>query len=670
MQRVRRVGRLAVWDRLERRNGIPALDGLRAIAVALVLVGHGGIPGVSGGFIGVDIFFVLSGFLITSLLLDELGRSGRIELTGFWIRRARRLLPALVLMVLVVGAARELLPSQSLTGLRSDAIAAFLWMANWRFVAQKTDYFTRGAPPSPLQHTWSLGVEEQYYFVWPVLLIAVTLLLATRARRYFQRATVGGVRFAIFLIATLGALASAAVAIVLVSDATRDRIYFGTDTRAQALLTGSAAAALLVRDWSSLNQGWCLIRTRWARRVARILPVLGLAGLAAGVHYATGSAGEFRHGLLIGVALAAVLVIAPVALEQRGIVARVLAWRPLVGLGTISYGVYLWHWPIFLALNGERTGWSGVALFAARCAVTVAVSIASWWLIEQPIRRWRPERVPLLPLAAATVASAAAATIMVVPVGTGPGLREVGLPPGVSAVAAVSPSPPGAQPAPRPRDPNRPFTVSVFGDSIGWTWMHYLPPTPGFAFVDHTVIGCSLVRGTPYRYIGQTLEQKAECDTWPGRWSTQINQDQPDVALLIIGRWETVDRVNEGKWTHIGDPTFDGYLKAELERALNIAGSTGVRVMVATVPYSRGGEKPDGRLYPEDQPDRVNQWNTMLRNTVSHHPNVQILDLNKKLCPDGVYTVKVDSIKVRSDGVHLTPEGVKWLTPWLEESLR
>ena len=669
---MRRVGRLAIWDKPERRSGIPALDGLRAIAVALVLADHGGIPGVSGGFIGVDVFFVLSGFLITSLLLDELGRTGRIELAGFWIRRARRLLPALLLMVLSVGAARELLPAQALTGLRNDALAAFFWVANWRFVAQKTDYFTQGAPPSPLQHTWSLGVEEQYYFVWPILLVAVTLMLAARARRYFRRATAGGVRFATFLIATVGALASAGVAIVLASDSTRDRIYFGTDTRAEALLTGAAAAALLVRDWPSLNRGWCLIGTRWGRRVARFLPLLGLAGLAAATHYATGSAAEFHHGLLIGVAIASVVVVAPVAMEQRGAIARLLALKPLVWLGAISYGVYLWHWPIFLALNGERTGWSGPPLFAARCAATVAVAAVSWWLIEQPIRRWRPARVPILPLAAATVASAAAVTLLVVPVGTGPGLREAGLPPGVSSVAAVSPSPPGgSHPGPvGPRDPHRPFTVSVFGDSIGWTWMHYLPPTPGFAFLDHTVIGCSLVRGTPYRYIGQTLEQRPECDTWPIRWATQIGQDQPDVVLLIIGRWETVDRVNEGQWTHIGDPTFDGYLNGELQRALNILGSTGVRVVVATVPYSRGGEKPDGRLYPEDQPDRVNLWNTMLRNTVAQRPKAQILDLNKKLCPDGVYTVKVDGIKVRSDGVHLTPEGVKWLTPWLEESVR
>lgn len=176
-----------------------------------------------------------------------------------------------------------------------------------------------------------------------------------------------------------------------------------------------------MRDWPSLNRGWCLIRTRWGRRIARLLPFVGLAGLAVTTHVATGSVGEFRHGLLIVVAGAAVIVVASVAMEQRGAVARILAWRPLVWLGTISYGVYLWHWPIFLALNGQRTGWSGPALFAARCAATVVLAGASWWLIEQPIRRWRPARVPLLPLAAATVASAAAVTMLVVPVGAGPG---------------------------------------------------------------------------------------------------------------------------------------------------------------------------------------------------------------------------------------------------------
>ncbi len=662
-------------DRPDRRPGIRALDGVRAVAVALVLADHGGIPGMAGGFLGVDVFFVLSGFLITSLLLDELGRSGRIDLANFWIRRARRLLPALVLMVLAVAVGRQLFSPEAIVGLRDDAVAAFLWVANWMFVADKTGYFAQGAPPSPLQHAWSLGVEEQYYIVWPLVLVAVAVVLAARARRQDNRATLGGVRLTVFLLATFGALGSAATAILLASDATRDRVYFGTDTRAQALLVGAAASALLVGDWESLNRGWSLIRSRWGRWVARVLPVVGLVLLGVAVHYATGSAREFRSGLLIVVAVAAVLVIAPVALDQRGPVATVLAWGPLAWLGSISYGVYLWHWPVFLVLNGQRTGWHGLSLFAVRCAATLAVSVVSWWAIEQPVRKWRPVQVPLLPLAGATAATAAAVTLLVVPVVHKPGVSalDASLPPGVSPVAVVSPSPlQGVRPARAvaKRDPRRPFTVSVFGDSIGWTMMHFLPPTPGFQFIDHTVIGCSLVRGGPYSYLGQALDQKSECESWPGRWTSQITVDQPDAVLLVIGRWETVDRVNEGRWTHIGDPAFDSYIGAELRRAVDILSFSGAPLTVANLPYSRRGERPDGSLYPEDQPERVDEWNTMLGKTIGNRPDVRILDFKKKLCPEGAYTAKVDGIQVRSDGVHLTEEGVQWLTPWLEESLR
>jgi peptidoglycan/LPS O-acetylase OafA/YrhL len=642
----------------------------------LVLADHGGIPGVAGGFIGVDLFFVLSGFLITSLLIDELGRTGRIDLAGFWIRRGRRLLPALVLMVLTVAVAHELYPPQAVAGLRDDGIAAFFWMANWRFVAERTDYFTQGGTPSPLRHAWSLGVEEQYYFVWPLLLIAVALLLAWYARRRDRQATLGGVRLTVFMVAAAGAVASAVVAVLLTSEATRDRVYFGTDTRAQALLVGAAGAALLVGDWPALMAGWSVIRTRWGRWAVRLLPLAGLAALAWEAHHATGTATDFREGLLSVVAVAAIAVIAPVSLHQTGWVARALSWRPLVWLGTISYGVYLWHWPVFLAVNGERTGWSGTALFAARCAATLAIAAVSWWVIEQPIRRWRPVRVPLLPLAAAASGTAVAVTVLVVPVGARPSAEAtVGQPPNVAAAAATAASPPTPKQTARPavpRDPNRPRTVSVFGDSIAASLMQYLPPTPGYDFIDRTIIGCSIVRAGPYRYSGQTLQQKSECDGWPGRWAKQLAEDQPDEAVLIVGRWETVDRVNEGRWTHIGDPTFDAYLVAELTRALDVLGSTGARVVVTTVPYSRYGEKPDGSLYPEDQSDRVDQWNTLLRRVIGRRPDradIAVLDLNRKLCPAGVYTAKVDGITVRSDGVHLTPEGVAWLTPWLEDAI-
>ncbi|HET6736779.1 MAG TPA: acyltransferase family protein [Mycobacterium sp.] len=647
---------VAPADRRPRRRGdIPALDGIRAVAVALVLADHGGIPGLSGGFLGVDVFFVLSGFLITSLLLDELARTGRIALRAFWIRRARRLLPALIVMVLAVVAARDFFPPEAIAALRDDAVSAFFWVSNWAFVAQQTDYFSHGAPPSPLQHTWSLGVEEQYYLIWPILVIAVAAMFRTRAR------------WAVFVLATVGVLASAAGAILYTSDASLNRVYFGTDTRAQALLVGAAAAALLVRDWSTLTMGGPQLSTRWRRWVARILPVIGLAVLASAAHYATGAAREFRGGLLIVVAMAAVLVVAPVALEQSGPVARMLAWRPLVWLGAISYGVYLWHWPIFLALNGEHTGLSGWPLFALRCAATIAFAAASWWLLEQPIRRWRPVIVPMLPLAGATAATAAAVTMLVLPVGAKPG---DGLPTSdVDSAALASPEVPVLR---SPSGQLAPGTkrVAVFGDSVAWTLMRYLPPTPGLDFINYTTIGCGVARGGPYRYFGETLNQKPECDAWPSRWSQRIKHDRPDVVLLMIGRWEIVDRKNGGRWTRIGEPGYDAYLRGELSRALDILGSTGAKIVVTTEPYNRRGEKPDGTLYPEDDPDRVDEWNALLRRVVGQRPNVTVLDLNKKLGPNGVYTTKVDGIRMRSDGVHPTPEAVKWLTPWLTDALR
>ena len=161
----------------------------------------------------------------------------------------------------------------------------------------------------------------------------------------------------------------------------------------------------------------------------------------------------------------------------------------------------------------------------------------------------------------------------------------------------------------------------------------------------------------PIATSAPTLNQKPECDAWPSRWSQRINHDRPDVVLLIVGRWEIVDRMHEGRWTAIGDPAYDAYLRGELDRALDILGSTGARVVVTTEPYNRRGEKPDGSLYPEDDPDRVDDWNTLLRRVVGQRPNVTVLDLNKKLAPNGAYTTKVDGIRMRSDGVHPDPRG-------------
>jgi peptidoglycan/LPS O-acetylase OafA/YrhL len=553
---------------------------------------------------------------------------------------------------------------------RDDAVGAFFWVANWVFVFRDTDYFTQGDPPSPLQHTWSLAVEEQYYVLWPLVLLAVAVALALLTRRRDTKPKLHTVRMVVVGIAVAGAAASAVASCLMVSTASTaslNRVYFGTDTRVQALLVGAAAAALLVRDWPALARYGAQIRSRWGRVVAQVLPVIGLAMLGVVAHFATGSAPEFRRGLLIVVAVAAVFIVGPVALEQRGLVARVLAFPPLVWLGVISYGVYLWHWPIFLALNGERTGMTGLSLFAIRAMATVAVAAMSWRLIEQPIKRWRPVHVPQLRLAAATLATAAAATMLVVPVGI---RQSADRPSGPDVLAAAAhPERPveiggTARLAPGTR------SVAVFGDSMAWTLMRYLPPTPGFKFIDFTTIGCGIARGGPYRSTGQTLTQKPECESWPQRWAQRISHAKPDVALLIVGRWETVDRINEGHWTHVGNPAFDAYLGGELRRAIDILGSTGARVVVTTTPYNRRGEQPDGSLYPEDEPDRVDAWNALLRRIVGGRKNASVLDLNEKLSPNGYYTNRVDGIKMRIDGLHPTPEAVRWLTPWLEGALR
>ncbi|CAN5742754.1 acyltransferase family protein [soil metagenome] len=654
-----------VRRRLSGRRTIPALDGIRAIAVALVLAEHGGLPGVPGGFLGVDMFFVLSGFLITSLLFEELGRTGRISLRDFWIRRARRLLPALLIVVCAVLMLRHLFLPDAITGLRDEAVAAFLWMSNWAFVAQGTDYFSQGSPPSPLQHMWSLAVEEQFYLLWPLLIVAVPLVFLL-----FRRAapSLRTVRLTVFVLAFAGAAASATWAMVRVSDESLNRVYFGTDTRVQALLLGAAAAALLVRDWSSLTAAGNVIRSRWVKWAARLLSLAGVTLLALAAHFATGSVADFRSGLLIIVAAGAVLVVVPVAFDQGGPVARVLAVRPLVWLGAISYGVYLWHWPVFGILNGERTGWSGWTLFVLRCAVTLALALASWWVIEQPVQRWRPATVPMLRLAAATVATAAVATVSLVRIDPMPVQDD---PLDISSAAMVMPEVPVRVGTDSAQLPPGTRSVAVFGDSVAWTLMRYFPPTPGLHLADYTTIGCGIARGGPYRMTGTELNQKPECDTWPSRWAQRIEHSRPDTVLLMLGRWEIVDRMRDGEWTNVGDSDYDDYLRGELNRALDIVSSTGAHVVVTTASYNRRAEQADGSLYPEDETERVDDWNDLLRSVVEERAakNVTVLDLNKKMNPGGYYQNRLNGIRLRIDGVHPTPDAVEWLAPWLIEAL-
>jgi len=342
----------------EARTRAPGLDGVRAIAVLVVMGFHEGVRALSGGFLGVDVFFVLSGFLITDLLATR-----PRDLKAFWLRRARRLLPALAVMLVVVTAAATVIePGQSAT-LRLALLAAATYTSNWYQMLHHVSYFQSFGPPSPLQHLWSLAIEEQFYLLWPLILWFVVLRLNDRRAR---------------VAAILLAAAGSAVAMALqYTPADPSQVYYGTDTHASALLIGAALA--LACPLAKLAG------TRPA--VTRRLDAIGVAGLVvlgwAIGHLKGDDAAVYPAGLLLG-ALAAAAIIAAAA--SRGAVATITGTPPLRWIGVRSYAMYLWHWPVIAlatALAGHAI--TSPATWAVETGVTVALAAASWRFVESPI---------------------------------------------------------------------------------------------------------------------------------------------------------------------------------------------------------------------------------------------------------------------------------------------
>ena len=622
----------------------PALDGLRALAVAAVMLFHGGVGVLRGGFLGVDAFFVLSGYLITSLLLAERAETGRIRLGAFWGRRARRLLPALlVVLVAVAVAGRYLLPDVEVRLLRGDAFAALFYVANWRMIYRGSDYFTQTAAPSPLQHTWSLGIEEQFYWLWPLI---VLVLLAFAARRV------------LFAVCATGVVASALAAAALYQPDNVNRAYFGTDTRAQALLIGCALATI------PLTRG---------RRWLAVLALAGTLGTAWLWTHADGTDAWLYRGGFTAAALAVAAVLAHAVASPRGPTAWVLALPPLVWLGRISYGLYLWHWPLFQFVTAERTGLSGPALLGMRCGLTVAVATVSFYAIEQPIRRGRwMRRLPrLAPVAAVVLAIAAVAATVSVATVAQPTSSVVAAPPVVIAAphtSAAAPSPGRTPPMRRAgRAPGNQPRVTFFGDSVSWTLGTYLPAHPGLTTTVRAVQGCGIATLPDILEEGTPHTNYDYCPAWPTIWRKGLAADDPDVSVVLLDRWELMDRRLNGTYQHVGQPDFDTYLGSLLDQAVQIVGSRGARVVLLTAPYTHRSERPDGGLYGEDQPARVDAWNALLRTEAAEHPdNVTVLDLNKVICPGGTFTWSINGMRVRSDGLHFTPAAVqRIIAPWL-----
>jgi peptidoglycan/LPS O-acetylase OafA/YrhL len=352
---------------------MPGLDGVRALAVLAVIAYHLGFGWAPGGLLGVGVFFTLSGYLITDLLLDQ-RRRGRLRIRDFWLRRARRLLPALYVMLAAVTVWVAVFDGSRLNELRGEVLTSLVYVNNWWQISQHVSYFARFAAPSPLSHLWSLAVEEQFYLVWPWLLLLGLRLVRERPRpiRIHPRLA------AITLV--LAAVSATEMAMLYHPGFDSTRIYEGTDTRAFGLLFGAALAMV----WPSRS-----LTTRLSVGARRTLDIAGVAGLltiALLVWRANGyTAFLYPYGILL-LSVATVAVVA-VAAHPATWIGRVLGWGPLRWLGVRSYAIYLWHEPIIVLTTPASSRGPDLLRAAAQVAASVALAALSWRYIEQPIRQ-------------------------------------------------------------------------------------------------------------------------------------------------------------------------------------------------------------------------------------------------------------------------------------------
>ena len=388
---------------------IPALDGLRTLAVVAVVLYHLNLTWAQGGLLGVTIFFVLSGYLITRLLLNEVAKTGRIDLKSFWIRRIRRLFPAVVTVVVVTCALCTIFNHVMLTKMRPDILPSLLFFNNWWQIAQDVSYFNALGDPSPLTHFWSLAIEEQFYLIWPPLLLAMVSMHMSKpsTRRV-----------------VLGLAAVSAVAMMALYNPAADpsRVYYGTDTRVFSLLLGAWMAFIPDRDLAPVRlahrlgldrlvakhgknaedkqgtkadnaaetappQPSALVRFWSSPASIDVLGIVGLVGLAAMVALTNGyTAFQYRGGTLLCSILTLMVIAACV--QPQGMVARALSAEPLVWVGKRSYSIYLWHYPLLLLMNpvaniNDTPWWQ----YILQVLLVVAVAECSYRFIETPFRK-------------------------------------------------------------------------------------------------------------------------------------------------------------------------------------------------------------------------------------------------------------------------------------------
>jgi peptidoglycan/LPS O-acetylase OafA/YrhL len=672
------------------------LDGLRGIAVLGVLLYHAGVSWAPGGFLGVEMFFVLSGFLITSLLVTEWERSTTIRMGAFWARRARRLLPALFCLVAAIGVYYAVAgPAQAVPDLKGDGISALTYFSNWHQIVAGANYFAATGPVSPLEHTWSLAIEEQFYLVWPIAVLAVLWLASRRGSADRRRPLV------LLLVLSLAGAIASAIDVALMFDGGHNltRVYYGTDTRASGLLIGA-----------SLAIGLALVRRRRQQpgdadvesgRRRRIDPGALIAAAALIAFAATIAAMALIGGAtpwmypygLVGVDVAVVLLIVATVAHPQCAAARALATRPLRALGTISYGLYLWHFPLFLWLNEETTGMSGATLLALRLAATLALSVASYVLIEQPIRqRRRPAWLvrALTPLAAggAVAALLLASAASALPAGV-PAAATLPQPPaklkgndpactvtlqdgsayGMAPIAASKQTEfvydaLGAHKLAWSGSSQKTFQtcppkrVLLVGDSLSFTlgvpWLQD-EERYGVKLADAGILGCAFTTQGEIDVAGTWEGQSAGCPNALQTWAAEKRALHAQAVVVELGYRDQFDWKIGGQVVHLGQAKFDANVQAQIERLIKVLGAGGTKILFLSVPYTHPPEQANGSPAPAASPARHAQINSRLEAAARRHPkSVSVLDIDQTVSPGDHYNAKVNGQLCRFDGVHFS----------------
>ncbi|MBK7819549.1 MAG: acyltransferase [Tessaracoccus sp.] len=615
---------------------IPSLDGLRTVAVGLVIAFHLSVPRMGLGFAGVDVFFVLSGYLITAGLLRDVERDGRPRFASFWQRRFKRLLPAAALALLVVLAyATFMLPLHRRAAASWDVFWTALYVGNWHFL-ESTSYFASDGTPSLLLHMWSLAVEEQFYFVWP-LLIGATAMLA-RGRLPLVKINEPD-RTVAWLGVLAGALiAASAVALAALYDpAAPDRAYMGTDAKAFEPLLGALLAIVLSRG-----------RAReWCARHARMLTAVGVVGAVAVLPFLAGPSPFYFQGGALGLSLAVAVLIAGLLAGPGTAVARVLGWAPVAYLGKISYGLYIWHWPwsVWLGVAHREEFRPGAA--AVALAATVACAVVSYHLVEQPIRRGRlspwltPRRV---------LGGAVAITLVVV---------------GWSTALRLAPLTDG-----RP-------AILIIGDSVPYRLMDSFDAAArgdGFVVDGAARGGCPPMPIELQEYLKPDHEGKGDCRVMEDIQDERLRVVRPEIVFWW-SRYEIHQRWVDGRVVGPEEDAFWVAQERDLRATIDRLTATGARLVIAQTERpglgmsTRCDKDSCHPLYDlmMNHDEYRRRWNDLVERLAEEDGRVRTFRMDPLLCadpepaepqsPSSCDDLVADAGEDTAEGVLLRPDG-------------